>query len=411
MMTSNFSDISHLPVLMARQPIFDLSNNIVAYELLFRQFNPDAAEVIDGDAATSEVLLDAFTNLHIADVLGDKKAFINFTRNLIGNPLPFDKSRLVIEVLEDVECDAELVEVLNELSASGYTIALDDFTSEGITGSLAAHADIIKVDVLEFNPQTLKEEVARLRPFNKILLAEKVENHHIYNYCKGLGFSLFQGHYLSKPELISGRKVPAAKLVVLNLLQKLQDPDCEISELESLINQDPVLCIKVLKLANSSLYSPRSPVETIGRAITYLGLGQMRTLVTMLALSNLSDKPNALKIQCLVRARMCALLGREILPEAEQSCFAVGLLASLDAFFDQPLTDILDSFPLAAEIRDAILHYKGDYGMILRAVRLHEDARWNAIDWSYFLTRGIDHNTFNRFYHDSITWQAEADLL
>ncbi|MCH7817709.1 MAG: diguanylate phosphodiesterase, partial [Proteobacteria bacterium] len=44
-------------ILMARQPIFDQNVKVVAYELLFRQFREDAACVIDGDNATSEVLV------------------------------------------------------------------------------------------------------------------------------------------------------------------------------------------------------------------------------------------------------------------------------------------------------------------------------------------------------------------
>ena len=51
---------------VARQPIFDRERNIVAYELLYRNPTTKTAEQIDGDHATSSVLM-------ITSVLASKK--------------------------------------------------------------------------------------------------------------------------------------------------------------------------------------------------------------------------------------------------------------------------------------------------------------------------------------------------
>ncbi len=112
---------------MARQPIYNKEKKIVAYELLFRRYGADSADITDGDAATSQLLVDAFTEWDIREIVGNSQAFINFTKQLIGNPPPFDKDLLVIEVLEDVPIDAELVADLKALSNDGYNIAIDDF--------------------------------------------------------------------------------------------------------------------------------------------------------------------------------------------------------------------------------------------------------------------------------------------
>ena len=42
---------------LARQPIFNQSRDIVAYELLYRDSSANAANVVDGDFATKSVLL------------------------------------------------------------------------------------------------------------------------------------------------------------------------------------------------------------------------------------------------------------------------------------------------------------------------------------------------------------------
>ena len=67
--------------LFARQAILDVDRNTVAYELLFRDGDTGTANITDADRASSEVLLNAFDNLDIANVCGDALAFVNFTRS------------------------------------------------------------------------------------------------------------------------------------------------------------------------------------------------------------------------------------------------------------------------------------------------------------------------------------------
>ena len=73
--------------LFARQPIFDVGVNVIAYELLWRSTRNDASDLLDGDQASSQVLLRAFTETDINEVVGEGKAFINFTRRLLIAPL------------------------------------------------------------------------------------------------------------------------------------------------------------------------------------------------------------------------------------------------------------------------------------------------------------------------------------
>lgn len=105
---------------------------------------------------------------------------------------------------------------------------------------------------------------------------------------------MFQGYFLCKPELISGKKIPASKLLVLELLGQLQNPDVVIEELESLIGLDPVLSFKTLRLVNSACTAPLVKIESLSRAITYLGLEMIRSLTSLLAMSLHDDIVNAL---------------------------------------------------------------------------------------------------------------------
>ena len=90
-------------VYMARQPIFDTENHVYGYELLYRsngvqnQYNG-----VDGDASTADVITNAFFGLDIRDIIGNSKAFINFTGNLLkrGVPKMISPELVVVEVLK-----------------------------------------------------------------------------------------------------------------------------------------------------------------------------------------------------------------------------------------------------------------------------------------------------------------------
>jgi EAL and modified HD-GYP domain-containing signal transduction protein len=149
-------------ILMARQPLFDVDANVAAYELLFRDSEENRASFIDGDSATSEVLINAFTQLDFDGLVGNKRAYINFTRNLLVEPPPFDRSRYVIEVLEDINIDDRFIADLTTLHKAGYTIALDDFVIRETSHQILPLADIVKIDVLTLNPTELRDHLEQL---------------------------------------------------------------------------------------------------------------------------------------------------------------------------------------------------------------------------------------------------------
>ena len=47
-------------VFMARQPIFDRNNNVIAYELLFRNGYENVYNNVDGNKATLNVIANSF---------------------------------------------------------------------------------------------------------------------------------------------------------------------------------------------------------------------------------------------------------------------------------------------------------------------------------------------------------------
>lgn len=244
-------------VFIGRQPIFDRYLKVYAYELLFRRSDEDESHFVDGNQATSQVILNTFLDIGLDEIVGQKRAFINLTRDFLveDNPLPFPKDRVVLEILEDVKVDSAVVAAVKRFKEQGHTIALDDFVFKKEWLPLVKVADIIKIDVLAYEREKIRVLVEKLRNYPCKLLAEKIETHEDYEYFQLIGFDLFQGFFLSRPVIVKGQRIPANKINTLQLMAKLNDPDVSVEELDTIISRDVSLSFKMLRYINSAFFA------------------------------------------------------------------------------------------------------------------------------------------------------------
>src|SRR5690606_33491664 len=401
--------MSELWPLLARQPIFNRKMQVVAYELLCRNYDIDFTSPEGGDTASSQVLLHTFTDLSIQSVVGKHQAFINFTRTLLLAPPPFHQDQLVIEVLEGQKVDAQMLHSLKKLREKGYTIALDDFELTEDTRGLIPYADIIKLDVLQLSTEQIIEHVEHLKAFGITLVAEKVETYEMLEFCKASGFDLFQGYFLARPKIIKGRKITENKQAVLQLLSVMHNPDVHLDEVERLIAHDPMLSYKLLRLVNSAAFALPRTIDSLRQAIALLGLNIIKNWINLLAMANLGDKPLELSIAALTRARMCEVIATTMNTKPRQdSFFTVGLLSTLDAFMDVPLEILLGNISLSVQLNEALLKHLGDEGKVLDIVEHYERAEWDMIDWNYLAARNIDPDRLSHIYLDALQWVSST---
>ncbi len=388
--------------LLARQPIFDANQQVVAYELLFRSGTADKAQILDPDLATSQLLINALGSRELDQLLGQHKAFINCTRNLMINPLLIDPKRHVLELLEDQVVDTQLIDALKVLKHKGFVLALDDFLYSPEWEPALALADIVKVDLLQLaDDAELIALTERLKGYNVRLLAEKVEDPAMFERCKELGYELFQGYFLCKPQPVKARSISPVKHAVLELLRLMQQPDIEFDALAEVVKRDASLSLKLIRIANSAFYAPRRPIERIGQALTLMGLDHLRRLVSALALTQLDDKPHELAVIALQRAQMAYNLG-PALGANPQHLYFLGLLSTLDAFMDQALSDALRPLHLSDESLSALLERSGTSGQLLQWVLDYSSGNWDALDWPALEAAGLDQSTLAAAYIQSV---------
>ena len=127
-------------------------------------------------------------------------------------------------------------EVCAAFKEDGYTIALDDYIFTDDKTPMFDIIDIIKIDLLECDRDKLADEVSRLKSYNVKLLAEKVETQEEFEMCRQLGFDYYQGYFFSKPNIVSGQSLKANRVSLMKMLAMLQDPDCDIKDLENQIS-------------------------------------------------------------------------------------------------------------------------------------------------------------------------------
>ena len=188
----------------ARQPIVDRMRRTVAYEVLFRSdIRARQAVVVDGVGATTSVL--AALAAPCADRFDGLPRFVNLPRRMLVDRtfLDLDPSRIGIEVLEDVAGDAAVLAALADLRARGFTIALDDFRPDPGRVQLLRYADIVKLDVQDLGPAGIEGAVDVVLDHGVTLLAEKVESQEEFETCFRLGFDMFQGFHIARPEMMT----------------------------------------------------------------------------------------------------------------------------------------------------------------------------------------------------------------
>lgn len=364
--------------LIGRQPICEGDGSLHAYELLFRSPD-DAEEIADGNHATSTVLFNTFAEIGLERVVGTHKAFVNLTREyLIGEqPLPARPDRLVLEVLEDIEIDDEIIKGIRKLKRQGFTIALDDVVYRPSLEPLLALADIVKVDLRTMSSlDDLKEHCRNFRRWPVVLLAEKVETAEEFEACKKLDFELFQGFYLSKPNIMQRVKSKTNKVIVLQLLAEICARQFSFAKIAETIKQDAGLCCRFLRYINSA-YNGLQTIRSVDHALVMMGSKGIRALTAMLHASGLSDLPAHCVASTLLRGQMSRMLAEAILPEETDSLCTLGVLSTLEVILGEPLSVVIDELPITPEMRLALTAHEGPMGKILKAVIAYDSGDWH----------------------------------
>jgi len=381
-------------LLVARQPVFDAAGDVWGYELLFR--NPDSPECcaldVDASVATASVIADGFAMVR-PSLGGGQRLLVNFAEDMLlaGTPRILPPDVCGVEVLETVPASVPVVQALSGLKAEGYLIVVDDYAGQPGLEGLLDLADIVKFDVLGRPLAELARDVAALRSRPCLLLAEKVEDLATHRQCEALGFSLFQGFFFSRPELVHGRRLDSSQAAKMRLLATLARDDMNIKAATEVVRSDAALSYKLLRYINSVHFGLPVKVTSIQHGISLLGTRNLVQWLCVTVLSEFDTGPIARELIAVsaLRAKFLELCASraavrtagQVTPSAAPSgsLFMLGLFSLLEPLLCLPLAELLRSLPLVDDLAEALTEHSGPYAPWLELMEHYERGRWDEV--------------------------------
>ncbi len=369
-------------IFLGRQPILDRKQNLVAFELLFRLGQSATTAEFENDlSATANVIVNAYGQLGIQNVLDQQRGFINVDSELLMSDVIclLPSKHVVLEVLEKVTVTDEIVNRCIELKDKGYQLALDDVIEiDAQTERLLPITSIVKVDISCLEKEALVQLVEKLKKWPVILLAEKVESREQASYCMELGFEMFQGYFFAKPEVISGKRADPAKLSLLKLLA-LVTGESEVEELEREIKLQPSLSYNLMRMINSVAIGTPKKLTSIKQAIIVLGRVQLKRWIQLLLYTSSqsgASLSNALMQTAAARGKFMELVAQADRPHDKnyhERAFMVGMLSLMDTLLGIEMQKIIDNLGIPEEMGVALLDRQGRLGLELKLAEANEE--------------------------------------
>jgi len=78
--------------------------------------------------------------------------------------------------------------------------------------------------------------------------------------------------------------LPTLPEVALRVRSAADDPDINLNQMSDIIGQDPALSLGMIKVANNAILGRSIKVETVPQAVTRIGLNQIKTIATAMAI-------------------------------------------------------------------------------------------------------------------------------
>ena len=138
---------------------------------------------------------------------------------------------------------------------------------------------------------------------------------------------------LAKKLTSAVERMPAFPKSVQKILELTRNMDVQPKELVLVIEKDPVMTVKILRVLNSAYYSLPNKITSINHSVVYLGFNTIKNLALSIASVGILPKHNAagFNIQqylmhSLTTAGIAKLLGAKLRGTDPMDCYIAGLL-------------------------------------------------------------------------------------
>ena len=146
--------------------------------------------------------------------------------------------------------------------------------------------------------------------------------------------------------LLSCSNLPSLPAIALQVLEASKNPNISLHEVAEIISADPAISVKLLKIANSPLYSQNRSVTNLRQALTLLGFNASLTIALSFSLlqtlsANKKSNNNTFWARSILSATIARMLGERMKVAALEDLFLSALLQDIGVL----LIDCIQSSP------------------------------------------------------------------
>jgi hypothetical protein len=158
------------------------------------------------------------------------------------------------------------------------------------------------------------------------------------------------------------RQIQPARQALLDLVHAI-DADASLDALEHCLGNEPLLCYRFLRYANSAALSVRHEVSSLRQGLMALGYSRLRAwLMEQMPHASSDTNLNPIRAGMVLRAHtMAHLADAGIEDDLRREVFLCGALSQVDLLLGESLGNALQRIPLPGRITSALLAQTGPY--------------------------------------------------
>ncbi len=390
---------------IVRQPVLDIEQKVVAYEILYRE--DESSLYSRQDIWVANAIEEFLGQMSEDRFLGGKAAFLTFTPNLLMKNIPkmFSKEQLVIQIEDNSIIHPVAQKIIRRYKKQGYRIAVKGFEFLPRYFALLDTFDIVKLD-FHGEPESLRRIVHTIHSFEKKIAAYNVDDAETLELAKEMKCDYLQGAYVAEPKKSKVHRFDHLQSNFFQLMVAVTKEEPDVEEITRIISRDVTLAFSLMKLVNSAYFALRNQVKSVQQALVVLGLGQLKQWIYLLSFREESGGLQDELIQMsFLRANFCMELAKlvENLPISPSEAYLMGMFSTLGIMMEVPLEDVLNEMPLSREVKLALTKSEGACGDLYNLVLSYQKADWKAIS-AYAQKLGIAENRLTQVYFECVEY-------
>lgn len=365
---------------ISKQKIFNNRNEVFAYELIFKDGANNTTGFSDSVRGTAQLIMSSITSTELDKLLGrETLAFVNVDDTTLTKGIldVLDKERFVLNILDTINLTENVINKIIQYRKRGFRLSIENFDSSANMikkfSRLFNYIDIIKMDIVLSQAENLKKVMDKFKGTRIKLLAQNIETREDYKKYLDMGFDLFQGYYLDRPEVmqIIGSKEPAT-FIILQLIKIIKEDNTNNDRLEYFLKKQPDLSFKLIQFFNNSK-KLSVKVESLTQVLTMMGRDKLLRWLLVYLYAEVSKNP-ASKTLLDLAIKRAERMEADAEPRNKEKAYLAGMFSMLSSIFETDIRELMNHINMDDDITSLVLEKKGIFASsLMRAEQAEKD--------------------------------------